>query len=442
MFNWEIDAWKLDNQMIWIDVSDIHEYFVRCDTVTGIQRVAISIIEPISSEYDMVRLIAFDERTGSFREIEAGDILCRTRSERAARGNIARKIVLSSALVRNGAEIFGALLSKFRKPRRQEECAFKAGDSILFLGAFWQNDNHVNRLIDVSFSHRLKLHVLVHDIIPVSHRSWFSGDYVAGWQDRIERLIRASVGIFVNSMVTASTLEDHLAKAGIKGKPIKVLRFGDPILNRPPAPRAHQTKLVTTRNFVLMVSSIDVRKNQMALLFVWNRLIKEHGEAIPDLVLIGKDSIGHADIHAMVARSEILSERVRFVQDADDAAVARYYENCLFTVFPSFAEGWGFPVAESLMFGKACVASKATSIPEVGGALCRYVDPHNLEEIYQAIEAFIFDEPLRNAFTQKIAAEYKSTTWESTARTVVETILAADDPVNSSRGTFENSLHV
>ena len=39
---------------------------------------------------------------------------------------------------------------------------------------------------------------------------------------------------------------------------------------------------------VLVVSSIDVRKNQEILIGVWERLYRKHGLATPYLILIGK----------------------------------------------------------------------------------------------------------------------------------------------------------
>ena len=61
-----------------------------------------------------------------------------------------------------------------------------------------------------------------------------------------------------------------------------------------------------------------------------------------------------------------------------DADLKVLYEGCLFTLFPSFYEGWGLPVTESLAFGKPCIASNRSSIPEAGGKLARYIDPNNL----------------------------------------------------------------
>lgn len=411
--------------MIWIDVSDIREYLIHSRAVTGIQRVALNIIEPILKQEKNARLVIFDVHLRAFREISMEEMAWVPSSARlqsvAAVKSVAKMLPGSwRERIRDQAALLSLKLSRFKRV----PCNFTPGDSFLFLGAFWQSGDHVNRLINVAFSNRIKLHVLIHDIIPITQKNWFSGDYASKWQDQLENLLRETDGIFVNSIATASALRRHLTTADIKEKSIKVLRFGDPVFTESLSPTKRKPQLATKRDFVLMVSSIDVRKNQTALLFVWNRLIKEYGDAIPDLVLVGKDATGNANIHAIVAQCKDLSKRVKFVRNADDDALAQYYENCLFTAFPSFAEGWGFPVAESLVFRKACIASNTTSIPEVGGTLCRYVNPYNLEDIYQAIEAFIFDGRSRDYFVQKIAAEYKRTTWESTAESVLETILA------------------
>ena len=67
------------------------------------------------------------------------------------------------------------------------------------------------------------------------------------------------------------------------------------------------------------------------------------------------------------------------------------YRSCLFTVFPSLCEGWGLPVAESLVQGKFCVASNCTSIPEVGGDLIDYFDPTDDDDALAKIERVLLD---------------------------------------------------
>ena len=73
------------------------------------------------------------------------------------------------------------------------------------------------------------------------------------------------------------------------------------------------------------------------------------------------------------------------IRDRSDATLYQLYERCLFTVFPSFYEGWGLPVGESLWFGKNCIASNASSIPEVGKEFVTYFDPQSLDELKEKL---------------------------------------------------------
>lgn len=52
------------------------------------------------------------------------------------------------------------------------------------------------------------------------------------------------------------------------------------------------------------------------------------------------------------------------------------------TLYPSFFEGFGLPVVESISVGTPCLASFSSSLPEVGGTLLPYFDPLSAEDLY------------------------------------------------------------
>src|SRR5262249_57204973 len=102
-----------------------------------------------------------------------------------------------------------------------------------------------------------------------------------------------------------------------------------------------------------------------------------------------------------------LNGKIVLLHGLSDAEVQQAYRRCLFTVFPSFCEGWGLPVAESLAHGKFCVASNRTSIPEVGGGLVDYFDPANEEDALAKIERPLSDAGYQAAPEARIRAEYR-----------------------------------
>jgi hypothetical protein len=118
-----------------------------------------------------------------------------------------------------------------------------------------------------------------------------------------------------------------------------------------------------------------------------------------------------ADLYAQLEASGYLGGRIRVLHDLTDAELATLYRGCLFTLFPSFVEGWGLPVGESLSYGKPCIASDASAIPEVGGALVDYLDPHNLRSGVAAVRRFLQDRPALAARQAEIERDFRPRGW-------------------------------
>jgi glycosyltransferase involved in cell wall biosynthesis len=104
-------------------------------------------------------------------------------------------------------------------------------------------------------------------------------------------------------------------------------------------------------------------------------------EQLPLLVFPGKYGRGGAEFQSLLASDADLAQSVRVLRSPSGADLAWLYQHCLFTVYPSQFEGWGLPVGEAARFGKYCVASLTTLVPEVCGDLLVYVDPHDSQSI-------------------------------------------------------------
>ena len=105
----------------------------------------------------------------------------------------------------------------------------------------------------------------------------------------------------------------------------------------------------------------------------------------------------------------LLDGKIRIASGLSDAQIRLAYQNCLFTVFPSYCEGWGLPISECLSFGKFCVASNATSIPEAGGKFCDYFDPADEAAAFDLIEMTIFQSGVLASREAEIQKKYRAT---------------------------------
>ena len=135
-----------------------------------------------------------------------------------------------------------------------------------------------------------------------------------------------------------------------------------------------------------------------------------------------RDAIGWLvdDLMRQIANTDHLNGKLVVIENPTDADLATLYRGCLFTLLPSFHEGWGLPVTESLAFGKPCIISDRTSLPEAGGKFVRSFDPDNLHDAYHVIRQVIEDRPGLAEWEAEVRREFKPVPWSAT----VEAILA------------------
>ncbi len=127
---------------------------------------------------------------------------------------------------------------------------------------------------------------------------------------------------------------------------------------------------------------------------LWESLAREAGEGWPKLVIAGKRGWQAEETLRALALADRDSPYL-WIETPTDEELVWLYSRSAFTVFPSLAEGWGMPIGESLWFGNPCVASNATSMPEVGGALCLYGDPHAIDTFAEPVIRLVRDAEFR-----------------------------------------------
>jgi glycosyltransferase involved in cell wall biosynthesis len=120
------------------------------------------------------------------------------------------------------------------------------------------------------------------------------------------------------------------------------------------------------------------------------------------------------DLMQQIINTDYLFGSLVVLADASDDELAALYRGCLFTVYPSFFEGWGLPIIESLAFGKPCLASDRTSLPEAGGNLACYADPDDLNAWYTVIRKLLEHPGELALWEERIRHEFKPTDCSAT----------------------------
>ncbi len=303
--------------------------------------------------------------------------------------------------------------------------AVRRGDFILALGSPWSDPNFAERKARLRAENGLKFGIMIYDLIPLVRPEFCDRTLVS----LFDRFLRASLPLtdlsFAISHATANDVAARTRKLGIPMQgPVHVLPIGTGFT--PPKEGAPLPEGLTDGAYVLFVSTIEARKNHVLAFRAWRRLTEElPADQVPTLVFAGRVGWMIADLLDALRNSRHLDGKIRIVSDADDMTLASLYRGARFTIFPSLYEGWGLPVTESLGYGKVCIASSSTSIPEAGGDFCLYHDPDNVTEAFELYRKAITEPEIIKALERKIAAEYRPKEWRECAAALLAAVDAA-----------------
>lgn len=180
--------------------------------------------------------------------------------------------------------------------------------------------------------------------------------------------------------------------------------------------------------YFLFVGSSEPRKNLARLLQAYRKYCSSTEKPL-DLVIAGSYQWGEFNAQSFVAQNE-LAQRVRFVRDIDDDALARLYANAWALVMPSLYEGFGLPLVEAMQWGLPIISSSAGAMSEIAGDAALMVDPQSTDAICQAMSALTTNGALRAQLAQRSKARGAQFDWQSAARqTLAALVLDGRNPL-------------
>ncbi len=306
----------------------------------------------------------------------------------------------------------------------------RPGDVLAMLGAIWYHPDYGGLIERSCHALGLRYAVLIHDLIPLRRPEWVDEGNARTFYDWFTSTIGLADHILSVSRATGDDVERYCAQHGLALRTrVQAIPMGTGFSGGGPA-RPENTNadvaaqgtrvLPAPGSYALIVSTIEARKNHLLLFHVWRRMVDElPTDEVPTLVFAGRSGWMVEDLMLQLRRCNDLDGKIVWVKDPTDAELRQLYEGCLFTLYPSFFEGWGLPVTESLIFGRPAIVANTTSLPEAGGPHARYFDPYCVTEAYEVIRRTIAERADLAAWTERVQREFRPTPWTETAATVL-----------------------
>ena len=142
-------------------------------------------------------------------------------------------------------------------------------------------------------------------------------------------------------------------------------------------------------NYVLFVGNLKPHKNVAGLLKAFS-LVRQRGKLDYKLLIAGDESRSRR-LAREVADLKLVEEVV-FAGKVGDDDVRYAYSGADLTILPSFEEGFGLPVIESMACGTPVACSRTAALPEVGGDAAEHFDPADVESMAAAMEKVLLSE--------------------------------------------------
>lgn len=381
----------------YIDVSHIMGWQ---GVLTGIERVEYHLIKYYANNTN-AKYIYWDTNKEIFVEFDKHDIADRVLSKSDDHKHSLRTI-----------NRFKKLVFKTKK------AIIKKDDVLIILAGLWDNDKYIDAVTTVNTN---IVHV-VYDMIPIVQPAYVVDFVKAAFYSYMTKVM---VNVNLAMSISKSTQDDLVAvlkKERIELPHLDTFRlgddpFGDEIIG-------HKPNRKIPKEFFLSVGTIEARKNHTIFYYAY-KSAKSQSIDLPKLVIAGKRGWLSEDIQKLIENDPDINSQIIIIDKIDDSALVWLYNNTMLSIFPSFYEGWGLPVAESLMCGKVTLASNTSSIPEVGTTSVDYFSPFSTDQLLNLMVKYS-SESARLKREKEIS--YMQTTWAQTGQEFFsKTISALND---------------
>ncbi|MBC7471759.1 MAG: glycosyltransferase family 4 protein [candidate division SR1 bacterium] len=239
-------------------------------------------------------------------------------------------------------------------------------------------------------------------------------------------IAKASRYIFANSISTAMDLKNLLKIEEFK---IQLVYPAKPIWkafsNKQVQPKYNKT-IIPSERYMLCVSGIEPRKNWINILKAFKYTQQKNDSSGYHLVLVGRivDEKYYKTLILLIKSLDI--KNVTFHLDLNQEEKHELYQNCDFLLYPSFYEGFGFPIIEALEYEKPVITSKISSMPELAKESGLYVNPLNYLEIASAMEILQKDRMFYQYLVNSIDVDKIKYSWNE-LEIALEKILKFDE---------------
>lgn len=270
---------------------------------------------------------------------------------------------------------------------------------------------------------KLKVGLVVHDLVAFKSPARHQRKATLIERLTLRNAVKKSRWIFTVSDYTRRDLVERYPELHLESK-TTVVHAG---VREAFARRFDANKLIEVQrrynldpDYVMMAGTLEPRKNIIGALEAYN-LISPGNQQRYRFVIAGKKGWYTKKIFSKVKELKLVG-RVKFLEYIPDEDLAVLMQGAKVFLFPSFYEGFGLPVLEAMACGTPVLASRVTSIPELGVDAVHYVDPFDPVDIADGLTQLLDNQEYRRTLRDRSFEQIKNFSWGQTANLILNAI--------------------
>ncbi len=252
--------------------------------------------------------------------------------------------------------------------------------------------------------HHLSFHHF-RDLLSRKRRLWHAALRLARLFQRADALLA----------VSRATAEDLRRTYGLTASKVFAVHSGvTTLLADGAAQREVRDRYRLPTRFLLSLSTIDPRKNLVALLGAYTLLVHDHGYD-GGLVIAGAPGWSRGAFGRVLA-THPYRDRITALPYVREPEKHALYATADALCFLSLYEGFGFPPLEAAMHGTPVITGHHSSLAEVTAGAAALVDVQNPREVARVVHEVLTNAAYRERLTAAARQVAERYSWEQTAR--------------------------
>ena len=377
-------------QKIYIEVTNL----IKTNSMTGIQRVERSIaLEIYKKLCEQLCFITFNEKNSKFEILNLEDFIVFAKGD----NSVSNKMHSGS----------------FIAPEQM-----KPGDIFFEYDAVWNENCKSSVLLPKLKRNGVRIACYIYDIIPINYPQFSQFAIRFNFMNYIGAYLQYADVIISSSQSTLNSIHELAEKLGLKKIPGFVSWHGSDFngLKRSTGNLIPKEVIEATQcRYILSVGTIEPRKNYKFLLDAF-----DSGLFNKDCKLIFAGKIGWnvEDLKERMEKHPEKGNKFFHFTGLSDEAIDYLYSHAFLVAFPTYAEGFGLPIIESLKRGTPVLATDIPVLREVGKRYCRYFELNNIEDFTNKLVGLL-ENPFEYEKLKEEVNKFEPSTWEETANKVI-----------------------